>query len=48
MITENDLESKNKAEEMIFPRMAMVHNFLEIWQGPHDLHATQRESRPKN
>jgi len=44
MDTENDLELKQEVEEKKFHRMAMVHNFLEIWQGRKKLHATKKES----
>jgi len=46
--TENDLEMKNEAEERTLHRMAKVHDFLEMWQGSQNLHATQRESRAQN
>jgi len=43
MNTENDLEMKKEAEERKFHIMAKVHNFLEMWQGCQNLHATQKE-----
>jgi len=46
--TENDSEMKKKAEEMKLPRMAKVHDFLEMWQGSQNLRATQKESRAQN
>ena len=46
--TENDLEMKKEAEETTLHRMAKVHNFLEMWQGSHNLYATQKESRAHN
>jgi hypothetical protein len=39
---------KKEAEERTLHRMAKVHNFLEMWQGSQNLHATQKESRPQN
>jgi len=42
--TENDLELHNEVEERTLPRMAKVHNFLEMWQGSQNLCATQKES----
>jgi len=41
---ENDLQMKREAEERKFHRMAKVHDFLEMWQGSQNLHATQKES----
>jgi len=38
--TENDSEMKKEAEERKLHRMAKVHNFLEVWQGSQNLHAT--------
>jgi len=46
--TENDLILKTEVEERNFHRMAKVHNFLEMWQGSQNLHATLNESRPNN
>jgi hypothetical protein len=46
--TENDSEMKKEAEEIIFHRMAKVHDLLEIWQGSRNLHATQKEPRTQN
>jgi hypothetical protein len=37
--TENDSEMKNKAEEWTLHRMAKVHDFVEMWQGSHNLGA---------
>jgi len=48
MNTENDSEMKNEAEERKLHRMAKVHDFLEMWQGSQNLHATQTESRAQN
>jgi hypothetical protein len=48
MNTENDLEMKTQAEERKLHRMAKVHDFLEMWQGSHNLRATQKESRGQN
>jgi len=45
--TENDSEMKNEAEERKLHTMAKVHDFLEMWQGSQNLHATQEESRAK-
>jgi hypothetical protein len=39
---------KNEVEERKLHRMAQVHNVLEMWQGSHHLHATQKESRAHN
>jgi hypothetical protein len=46
--TENDLAMKKEAEERKVHRMAKVHDFLEMWQGSQNLHATQKESRAQN
>jgi len=46
--SENDLEMKKEAEERKLHRMAKVHDFLEMWQGSQNLHATQKESRAQN
>jgi hypothetical protein len=46
--TENDSEMKKEAEERTLHRMAKVHNYLEMWQGSQNLHATQKESRISN
>jgi hypothetical protein len=46
--TENDSEMKKEAEERKWYRMAKVHDFLEMWQGSQNLHATQKESRAQN
>jgi hypothetical protein len=35
--TVNDMEAKREAEEMKLLRMAMVHDFLEMWQGSQTL-----------
>ena len=48
MNTENDSEMKKEAEERKLHRMAKVHDFLEIWQGSQNLHATQGESCAPN
>jgi len=48
MNTENDSEMKTEAEEWKLHRMAKVHDFLEMWQGSQNLHATQKESRAQN
>jgi len=45
MNTENDTEMKKEAEERKLHRMAKVHDFLEMWPGSQNLHATQKESR---
>jgi hypothetical protein len=37
-----------EAEERKLHRMAKVHDFLEMWQGCQNLHATQKESRAQN
>ena len=42
--TENNLEIMREAEERKLHRMAMVHNFLEMWQGSRNLRATQKKS----
>jgi hypothetical protein len=43
-----DSEIKIEAEERTLPRMAKVHDFLELWQGSENLHARQMESRAEN
>jgi hypothetical protein len=48
MSTEPNLELKKEAEERTLHRMAKVHDFLEMWQGSQNLHATQMESRTQN
>jgi len=48
MNTENDLEIKNEAEERKLHRTAKVHDYLEMWQGSQNLHATQKEYRAQN
>jgi len=48
MNTENDSEMKREVEESKLHRMAKVHDFLELWQGSHNLQATQKESRARN
>jgi len=46
--SDNDSEMKKEAEEWKLPRMAKVHNFLQMWQGSQHLRATQKESRAPN
>ena len=46
--TENDFKMKSAVEERKLHRMAMVHDFLEMWQGSQNRHATQKESRTQN
>jgi len=46
--TENNSEMKKEAEERKLHRMAKVHDCLEMWQGSHNLRATQKESRAQN
>ena len=46
--TENDSEVKKEAEERKLLKMAKVHDFLEMWQGSQNLHATQQKSRTQN
>jgi len=46
--TDNDLEMKREAEQKKLHRMAKVQNFLEMWQGSQNLHATQKESLAPN
>jgi len=48
MESENYLELKKQAEEKKLRRMAMVRNFLEMWQGSQNLRATQKESWAQN
>jgi len=48
MNTENDTEMKKEAEERKVPRMAKVHDFMELWQGSQNLRATKKESCPEN
>jgi hypothetical protein len=45
MNTENHSEMKKDAEEWEMHRKPMVHDFLEMWQGSQNLHATQKEFR---
>ena len=45
---ENYIELKRDAEERNSPRMAKVHDFLEMWQGSQILCATQKESHARN
>jgi hypothetical protein len=40
----NDMEMKREAEQKKLYRIAKVYNFVEIWQGSHNLRATQQES----
>ena len=42
--TVNDVELKREAEDRKLPRMAKVHNFLDMWQGSQNLRATQKEA----
>ena len=44
MNTENDMEMKKEEEERKLHRMAKVDDFLEMWQGSQNIHATQEES----
>jgi len=46
--TENELELNNEVEERKLHRIAKVHDFLEMWEGSQNLHATQKESRAQN
>jgi len=46
--TENDSEMKKEVEESKLHRMAKVHDVLEMWQGIHNLRATQKEYRSRN
>jgi len=46
--TDNDSEMKREVEERKFHRMAKVHDILDMWQGSHNLQATQNESRTQN
>ena len=46
--TDNDMEMIREAEQMKWHRMAMVHDFLEMWQGRQNLQATQKESCAQN
>jgi len=48
MNTENDLEIKRQLEAWKLPRMAKVHDRLELWQGSQNQHAIQKESRAQN
>jgi len=45
---ENYLELKIAAEQRQLHRMALVHDFLEMWQGSQNLSATQKEFRAQN
>jgi len=42
--TNNDLELKRETEERKLHRLAKVYDFLEMWQGSHNLRTTQKES----
>jgi len=46
--TENDSEMQKEAEESKLPRMAKVHNLLEMWQGCQNICSTQKKSRAQN
>ena len=46
--TENDSKMKKVAEERKLYRMAKVHDFLEMWQGRHNLGATKNKPCAKN
>jgi len=48
MNTENDSEMKAEVDERKFQWLAKVHDFLEMWQGSQNQHATQKESRARN
>ena len=39
---------KKEAEAMKLHSMAKVYDFLEMWQGSQNLHATQTESHARN
>jgi hypothetical protein len=39
---------KTEGEQWNLHRIAKVHNFLEMWQGSHNLRATQKGSRLQN
>ena len=45
---ENDSEMKNEAEDRTWPRIAKVHDILEMLQGSQNLGATQKEHRAQN
>jgi len=44
--TDNDMEMKKEAKERTMHRMAKVHDFVEMWQGSQNLHATQEGISP--
>ena len=44
MNTENDSEMKKEAKGRKLHKMAMVHDFLGMWQGSQNLRATQHET----
>jgi len=46
--TQNDSEMKKVVEERKLHSMAKVYDFLVMWQGSHNLRATQKESRAQN
>jgi hypothetical protein len=46
--TETDSEMKKEPEERKLHRMAKIHDFLDMWQGSQNLHATQKESHAQN
>jgi hypothetical protein len=48
MNTGHNSEMKKKAEQRKLHRMGSVQDFLEMWQGNPNVHATQKESRGQN
>jgi hypothetical protein len=46
--TENDLEMKNEVEERTLPRIAKVHDILEMWQDSQNPRDMQKEPQVQN
>jgi hypothetical protein len=46
--TENNSEMKNEVEQRKMHRMAMVQDWLEMWQDSYNPRATQKESPAQN
>jgi hypothetical protein len=47
-MTENNSEMKKEAQNRKLPRMAKVHDFLEMWQGSQNICGVQRGSCTQN
>lgn len=44
----NDFELKNEAQDRMLQRLAKIHNFLVMWPGSQNIHATQKEYQAQN